>query len=181
MSLQQAQAVAAGLGWNGFTTNLSASQQLYYGQTAANILALQAQGRDMSQQWAAVLGEVPGVIVDSNGNMASDGADAARGSFLASAGGLTVVAAGVIIPSYTWHGLNQAISRDGVGVAPQAILDAVNNPLQVIPQSGGRLQYVGTNATVVTNSNGQIITTWANNSSGWRIAPGNATDKPGGP
>ena len=31
MSLQQAQAVAAGLGWNGFTTNLSASQQLYYG------------------------------------------------------------------------------------------------------------------------------------------------------
>ena len=135
----------------------------------------------MSQQWAAVLGEVPGVIVDSNGNMASDGADAARGSFLASAGGLTVVAAGVIIPSYTWHGLNQAISRDGVGVAPQAILDAVNNPLQVIPQSGGRLQYVGTNATVVTNSNGQIITTWANNSSGWRIAPGNATDKPGGP
>jgi hypothetical protein len=33
------------------------------------------------------------------------------------------------INGYTRHGLNQAISRDGVGVSPSAILDAVKIPL----------------------------------------------------
>ena len=180
MNLQQAQALAAQLGWNGFTTNLSESQQLYYGQTAANILALQAQGRDMSQQWAAVLSEVPGVITDSNGNMASDSADAARGSFLSLVNGPAAgMALGAVITGYTWHGLNQAISRDDVGVSPAAILDAVTNPISTIPQSGGAVQYIGTNATVVLNANGKVITTWANNSSGIRIVPGNANNQPG--
>lgn len=32
------------------------------------------------------------------------------------------------ITGYTEHGLNQALSRDGVGVAPSAILDTINNP-----------------------------------------------------
>ena len=35
------------------------------------------------------------------------------------------------ITGYTKHGLNQAISRQGVGVSPQAILDAVKNPVKV--------------------------------------------------
>jgi hypothetical protein len=94
-TLQQAQAVAAQLGWNGFTTNLSESQQLYYGKTAADILALQAQGIAMSRQWQQVLSEVPGVIVDSNGNMAGDSADLARIKFLIGAGAIEGVTVGV--------------------------------------------------------------------------------------
>ena len=48
--------------------------------------------------------------------------------------------AGARLPSnitgYSRHGLNQAISRDDVGVAPGAILDAVKNPLSITGQSG---------------------------------------------
>jgi hypothetical protein len=100
-ALQQAQATAAQLGWNGFTTNLSESQQLYYGKTAADILALQAQGKDVSALWKAVVGEVPGVITDSGGLMMSSGADAARSNFLKATvvAGATGVALGAIISS----------------------------------------------------------------------------------
>jgi len=72
------------------------------------------------------------------------------------------------ISGFTKHGLNQAISRDGVGVSNLAILDAVNNPTKVISQTGGRTMYVGRDATVVMNSQGQVITTWANGSAGQR-------------
>ena len=97
--LQQAQAVAAQLGWNGFTSNLSESQQLYYGKTAADILALQAQGKDVTRLWQAVVNEVPGVITDSGGLMMSSGADAARANFLKATvvAGATGVALGAII------------------------------------------------------------------------------------
>ena len=36
------------------------------------------------------------------------------------------------ISGYTHHGLNQAISRDGVGVRPSAILDTMRNPINVV-------------------------------------------------
>jgi RHS repeat-associated protein len=72
------------------------------------------------------------------------------------------------IRGYTRHGLNQAISREGVGVAPRAIYDAVNNPLKVVPQGNGTTMYVGSDATVVLNESGQVVTTWPNNSSGFR-------------
>jgi RHS repeat-associated protein len=99
MSLADYQALAAQLGLNGFTSNLSENQQLYYGQTIADILQQQGQGKDMSQQWAQVVEEVPGAIVDSNNNTASDSADAARNSFLATINGPTalgVLAVGAI-------------------------------------------------------------------------------------
>lgn len=72
------------------------------------------------------------------------------------------------ITGYSKHALNQAISRDGRGVATDAILNAVRNPSQVISQSGGKLKYVGQNATVILNENGRLITTWARNKLGWR-------------
>jgi hypothetical protein len=76
------------------------------------------------------------------------------------------------LTGYTRHGLNQAIGRDGgIGVAPRAILDAVKSPVEVIQQSGGRTIYVGQNANVVLNQNGQVMTTWATNSAGVRGAP----------
>jgi RHS repeat-associated protein len=72
------------------------------------------------------------------------------------------------IDGFTKHGLNQAISRDGVGVSNPAMLDAVKNPTQVVQQPGGRTMYVGKDATVVMNSQGKVITTWANGSAGQR-------------
>ena len=74
------------------------------------------------------------------------------------------------LTGYSRHGLNQAISRDGVGVSPKAILDALKSPLNVVAQDGGKTMYVGRNATVVLNASGKVVTTWANNSSGARVA-----------
>jgi hypothetical protein len=75
------------------------------------------------------------------------------------------------ITGYTRHGLNQAISRDGVGVSPSAINDAVSNPISVAEQTGGKLKYTGQNAAVILSSTGRVISTWARNSAGWRIVP----------
>jgi hypothetical protein len=58
------------------------------------------------------------------------------------AGGAGARQGGGSIDGFTKHGLNQAISRDGVGVSNRAMLDAVKNPTQVVQQSGGRTMYV---------------------------------------
>jgi hypothetical protein len=75
------------------------------------------------------------------------------------------------IAGYTRHGLRQAMARDGVGVSPRAILDAVRNPRQVVEQAGGKARYVGDQATVVLNQAKEVVTTWARNRNGWRVAP----------
>lgn len=64
------------------------------------------------------------------------------------------------IAGYTKHGLEQAIGREGKGVAAKAILGAVKNPIKIIRQSGGRIKYIGKQATVIINRMGKIITTW---------------------
>jgi RHS repeat-associated protein len=79
------------------------------------------------------------------------------------------VAVGNVIKGFTKHGINQAISRDGVGVSGRAILEAVRNPVSRISQGGGRTMYVGRDATVVVNSSGRVITTWATTRAGTRI------------
>ncbi len=77
-----------------------------------------------------------------------------------------------VIKGYTRHGLEQAIERDaGRGVSPSAILDAVRSPLSETAQDGGATKYVGQNAVVVVNSDGQVITTYATNSAGLRGQP----------
>jgi hypothetical protein len=73
-----------------------------------------------------------------------------------------------VIKGFTKHGINQAISRDGVGVSSKAILDAVKNPMKVVNQADGAVKYVGKNATVILNKAGEVITTWARNSAGRR-------------
>jgi hypothetical protein len=78
------------------------------------------------------------------------------------------------ITGYTNHGLNQVISRDGVGVSPQAILDTWNNPTSItgqIDRYGGKFMLGGQNATIVVNAQGKIITAWPNGSAGFRIMP----------
>jgi len=75
------------------------------------------------------------------------------------------------LAGYTKHGINQAISRDGVGVSTRAILDAFQNPTKIFGQAGGRFGFVGRDAVVVVNSEGQVVTTWATGSAGVRIVP----------
>jgi len=99
-------------------------------------------------------------------------------TLLAAAGGFSATRASVAsrqtspiagrITGYTRHGINQAISREGVGVSPEAILDAVRNPTGVIQQADGALQYVGKDATVILNKDGKVITTYARSSKGCR-------------
>jgi hypothetical protein len=73
------------------------------------------------------------------------------------------------ITGYTRHGLAQAMGRDGGrGVAPKAILDAVNNPTKIVEQTGGRVKYVGKDAVVVLNQDGKVVTTYAKSSVGIR-------------
>ncbi|PFM17627.1 hypothetical protein COJ44_13735 [Bacillus anthracis] len=64
------------------------------------------------------------------------------------------------ITGYTKHGINQAISRDGVGVSSKAILNAVKTGKKVI-QSGGRTKYTSKQTVVVLNNKGKVITTFA--------------------
>jgi RHS repeat-associated protein len=75
------------------------------------------------------------------------------------------------ITGFTSHGLEQVLARDGVGVSDQALQDAVSSPLEVIPQADGAVKYVGQDATVVLNEDGEVITAWANNKAGWRQRP----------
>ncbi len=75
------------------------------------------------------------------------------------------------IPGFTRHGLNQAISREGVGVTQAAMRDAVANPLRVLHQEGGKVLYVGRNARVVLNTDGEVVTTMALSRGAWRIVP----------
>jgi hypothetical protein len=87
---------------------------------------------------------------------------------------VTTQGSGVVggqITGYTRHGINQVISRNGVGVSPRAILDAVKNPIKVVAQSGGRVKYIGKDATVILNRAGKVITAWARESAGRRISP----------
>ena len=37
----------------------------------------------------------------------------------------------------------------------------LRNPVEVEGQPGGKIKYVGTNATVVLNSDGEVVTTWS--------------------
>ena len=69
---------------------------------------------------------------------------------------------------YTKHGINQAISREGVGVSPNAIKDALTNPVSARSKPNGTTQYVGKDATVVVNHTGNIVSTWARSRLGTR-------------
>ena len=76
------------------------------------------------------------------------------------------------IDGYTQHGLEQVMGRDGgVGVTDSAMNDAVEDPLKVEVQPGGKFRYIGKTATVVLNSVGRVVTAWARTSSAWRVIP----------
>jgi len=62
------------------------------------------------------------------------------------------------ITGFTRHGINQAINR---GVGPAAMLDALNNPIEIVPRLNGTARYVRTGAVVVIDPRGRVITTWS--------------------
>lgn len=84
------------------------------------------------------------------------------------------------VEGYTSHGINQAIGRDGgAGVSTAAIRDAVMNPIRVEGQpvsaanfargiTTGQFMMVGRYATVIMNTNGQVVTAWATTGAGLR-------------
>jgi hypothetical protein len=76
------------------------------------------------------------------------------------------------ITGRTDHGEQQIQVRDGHGVNDDAVNDAVANPTEpptyVPDKYGGTYRYVGKNAEVSLNKAGQVVTAWAQNSSGWR-------------
>ena len=76
------------------------------------------------------------------------------------------------ISGRTEHGEQQIQTRDGHGVNDTAVNDAVANPTKppryVPDKYGGTYRYVGKDATVNLNKDGQVVTAWARNSSGWR-------------
>ncbi|MGH9908103.1 MAG: hypothetical protein ACRD8U_21235, partial [Pyrinomonadaceae bacterium] len=75
------------------------------------------------------------------------------------------------ISGFTKHGINSAISHDGLGVSTAAILNTLKNPIKVVIQSGGRVRVEGKDATVILNRAGKVITTWARSSAGTRVKP----------
>jgi hypothetical protein len=74
------------------------------------------------------------------------------------------------ISTYSEHVLEQIAGRDGgIGVNQTALSNAFANPLKIeyVPSKyGPTFKYVGSDATVVLNSDGNVVTTWANSSAG---------------
>ena len=76
------------------------------------------------------------------------------------------------IYGYTKHGMNRAISRDGVGVSTESILKTWRNPsnIEYVPTKlGPSFRLTGFDSTIVINSDGKIITAWADNLLGVRL------------
>jgi RHS repeat-associated protein len=57
----------------------------------------------------------------------------------------------------TYHGLDQITSR---GVTPQMLRDTVINPVAKVVQPDGRIRYVSTQAVVVVDQSGQVVTAY---------------------
>ena len=73
------------------------------------------------------------------------------------------------ITGYTKHGIDNAISKNGVGIKPSSILDTVNNPISRKYQySTDTYKYTGYQGVVVLNRYGQVVTTWSRGSQFWR-------------
>ncbi|RQR43495.1 filamentous hemagglutinin N-terminal domain-containing protein [Burkholderia sp. Bp9131] len=80
------------------------------------------------------------------------------------------VRAPVAISSYSDHALQQMAGRDGgIGVSQGAVDDAFANPtaIQYVPSKyGPTFKYVGQNATVVVNAEGNVVTAWGTSAAG---------------
>jgi RHS repeat-associated protein len=92
------------------------------------------------------------------------------GTFGTSAGSAVQNQSPSRITSYSDEAIGRVILRDGHGVSPQAILNALRT--QIVdpiwqPETATWL-LKGKDASIVVNSAGRLVTAWATNSAGWR-------------
>jgi Possible hemagglutinin (DUF637)/Pre-toxin domain with VENN motif len=77
-----------------------------------------------------------------------------------------------VISSYSEHAISRMTTRDGgVGVNQTAVADAFKNPLKIEyypTQYGPTFRYIGKDATVNVNPQGNVTTVWARNSGGYK-------------
>lgn len=126
--------------------------------------------RDARGEGSSIVNNVRGVWAVLNNDVRA-GIEASLPEGTELAVGVFNLPIGGRISGFTRHGINQAISRDGRGVASWAILDAVTNPTKTVAQADGAIAYIGANARVVLNAAGEVITVIATSSKAWRILP----------
>lgn len=128
---------------------------------------------------AVISGTIEGLISAHNNQGFWDGfANGAADGFMF--GAITGAIAGGIngyyqyqptkINGFSKHGINGAIDGKGHGVNERALLDAVKNPKQIIPQElRSKFKFIGKDSVVVLNKRGEVITTWARHRVAWRL------------
>lgn len=81
----------------------------------------------------------------------------------------------IAVTGFTRHGLQQVMLRNGVGVAPKAMVNTLRNPnwakstSTIVGKNAGTTKYVGKDAVVILNKQNQIVSAWARNSASTRI------------
>ncbi len=107
---------------------------------------------------------------NATNGIAVSSAQAARLKMQLSAEQAAGVSAPTKIVSYSDHALSQIASRDsGIGVNQVAVTDAFLYPvsIQYVPSKyGPTFKYVGQNATVVVNPQGNVVTAWGTSAKG---------------
>jgi hypothetical protein len=67
----------------------------------------------------------------------------------------------LVVTGYTKHGINQAISRDGVGTSASAVNNAIRHPLSITKDAArNSVKIKGKDATVIINNKGKVITNY---------------------
>ncbi|GGY05811.1 polymorphic toxin-type HINT domain-containing protein [Paludibacterium paludis] len=119
---------------------------------------------------ASQVGKAANPGVASASGTAVSSAQAARLNMQLSAEQAAGVKAPTQIVSYSDHAIAQIASRDsGIGVNKAAVTDAFFNPVAIhyVPSKyGPTFKYVGQNATVVVNSQGNVVTAWGTSAAG---------------
>jgi hypothetical protein len=74
-----------------------------------------------------------------------------------------------LVTGWTEHGRERATGREGHGVNEAAMRDALNHPVRAYSDVERRTtRYVGRDASVVLNENGEVVTVWPRGKRGWR-------------
>jgi filamentous hemagglutinin len=133
--------------------------------TAADAVATSLTGKAATVTGSGTAGVMP---VTSEG--LANSVSGARLNMQLSAEQAAGVSAPTSITGYSNHAIAQIAGRDGgIGVNQAAVNDAFSNPtaVQYVPSSlGPTFKYIGQNATVVVNPQGNVVTTWGTSAAG---------------